>query len=410
MSGLAEATLRHFRTSLGFLHGFNWARFAYLIPFLAVTAAAIGISQLQHWRDGFAKSRSRWSGNAITAIVVVLIALLCLQSIQIKERTLKEMLQGANYRALYLNPVLQQLSGQSSVDLSLFRVATISLGNTDPPWPPNAAWAYGFNTADGYLNLQSKRYREFWELVINPLTERDRARYDWVHFWGNQLYLFSPTYGFPEITAAASASVDFSNYYRLNLLSLANVRYIISPVPLADPALSLVSSDFVKAQLAWNNQSLPQRLWDMLRQRSPGTALYIYENKEQLPRAFCATSVQHFADQEQLYSALSQATVTELHSRALLNAGNIEEFRGDTNSNPGEVTSLQYSSDRVALSVQTVSPCALVLTDTYGLYWKAQLDGAPASLSPVDGTFQGLILPAGNHRLRLTYAPPYSFR
>jgi len=74
------------------------------------------------------------------------------------------------------------------------------------------------------------------------------------------VYLFAPTGGFQN-----SPTVRFKDFYRLELLSLANVRYIISTRPLEDERLSLLPSSLRDRQLKWVAQSKSQRFLSMLR-------------------------------------------------------------------------------------------------------------------------------------------------
>lgn len=398
----------HLRHVLGFLYAFNWERFSFLVPFLSSAAAAIGLSQLRSWRIEFATGSSLYKISAAGMAIGLGIVLLVVQSVQVKRRTLSEILDGSNFRALYLNPTLQELAAQNSAEPHSFRVATISLGTTDPPWPPDAAWAYGFDTADGYLNLQFLRYRDFWEQILNPLTKADRAIYAWVHSWGCQFYLFAPTKGFPRLDATTTAPVKFSDYYRLSLLTLANVRYIVSPIPLVDSDLTLLPSPVREQQIAWSSRSHLRRIVDMLLQRAPGSALYVYENKQRLRQAFCAHSVRGYDDRKQLLMALASATPSELATTAMFERDDVQGVSIDTDGQDGRVAGPRYLRDAVELDVDTDSGCPVVLTDSYSPYWKAQLDGVATRLLPVDAAFQAVMVPAGHHRVFLSYRPPYA--
>ena len=52
----------------------------------------------------------------------------------------------------------------------------------------------------------------------------------------------------------------------------------------------------------------------------------------------------------------------------------------------------------------------LVNAISYNPFWKAWIDGRPAKVFPVDHTFQGIVLPAGRHRVVFEYDPPYALR
>jgi hypothetical protein len=70
-----------------------------------------------------------------------------------------------------------------------------------------------------------------------------------------------------------------------------------------------------------------------------------------------------------------------------------------------EVAVLGYEDDRIRFAV--AAPCAAVLATSELAYpgWRASVDGRAAALGVVNGAFRGLVVPAGEHRIELRYAP-----
>jgi hypothetical protein len=70
-----------------------------------------------------------------------------------------------------------------------------------------------------------------------------------------------------------------------------------------------------------------------------------------------------------------------------------------------EVPVLVYEDDRLVLA--THAPCAAVLVTSELAYpgWRATLDGRHAALGIVNGAFRGVLIPSGDHRIELRYAP-----
>ena len=195
------------------------------------------------------------------------------------------MRDGSNYAALFLRPELKQLAADSG-GKAPSRVATVYAPQdlAPPSTPlehgqlPAYAWAYGLETVDGYVVMYPDRYLRFWERVAGRLMPPDRR----------PVYLFMPDqYGpSPSVTNLA----DVCNQ---NLLSLANVRYVISPIRLTGEGVSLHSTD---SDGPW--------------------PLYIYENTHALPRYFVVHSMRTYPSQLSLLNAMDQASLEELSSVA----------------------------------------------------------------------------------------------
>ncbi len=71
----------------------------------------------------------------------------------------------------------------------------------------------------------------------------------------------------------------------------------------------------------------------------------------------------------------------------------------------GEVA-LQYPSyTRAVLHVRAERPALLVLNDTFKAGWRARIDGDPAEILPVNVLARGVLVPAGEHEVRMRYRP-----
>ena len=62
--------------------------------------------------------------------------------------------------------------------------------------------------------------------------------------------------------------------------------------------------------------------------------------------------------------------------------------------------------ERTELTVSTSEPGLVVLTRSYDGGWEARLDGASVPTLRADLAFLGVLVPAGDHRLELSYRPP----
>jgi hypothetical protein len=128
----------------------------------------------------------------------------------------------------------------------------------------------------------------------------------------------------------------------------------------------------------------------------------IFENLRANPPAWIARAVSVPLDQasEESESA-SRETISRLDLRREASTQNIKT-ESDTTS---RAALLSDGPERRAVSASCRQPCFLVNSMTFSDDWKAEIDGRPAELTPADGIFQGVLLPAGEHTVSFRYEP-----
>jgi hypothetical protein len=393
--------------NLGVLKGFGFDRLFLLIPFLAAVSGAMGLHVLgSQWAIMVMRGSALLRSLALQKLVfAVAIGLLCLQSAMIQKDILVEMSEGKNFRTLYRNPALMRLAEQRD-PAEPYRTATVAMSDRDGyRLHPGYAWAYGLETADGYINLYSKRYHQFWERLISPMSRYDAEIFNRFRYGGHRAYLSVPSGDPPEKMHES----PFPEYFRLELLSLANVRFILSSGPLGGHGLTLLPSDALDAQKVWEKRPRRDKFLGLLDGTYPGPPLYIYENKQVIPRFFLARHVQILQEDTEVLSALSLATREDLATTAYLKRSDLEGLSFPAgNGKGGAVRVRDYQADRLVLDVDARSESILVVTNNYSPFWKAAVDGRDSRIFPVDHTFQGLPVPRGRHEVVLTYEPPYA--
>jgi hypothetical protein len=72
----------------------------------------------------------------------------------------------------------------------------------------------------------------------------------------------------------------------------------------------------------------------------------------------------------------------------------------------GQVRELSRRADRLELVVETSHQAYLVVLQTHDTGWRAFVDDVPAPLLRANVLFQGVVVPAGRHVVRLMYRPP----
>jgi hypothetical protein len=132
--------------------------------------------------------------------------------------------------------------------------------------------------------------------------------------------------------------------------------------------------------------------------------LYVYENRDVLPRYNFVGSVQLCDGDDATLAALGHTKARDFLKCAVLDrrdAKNIsaDQFHGAT----GEVTLISRSSDDLELEVRCDGPGLVVVANTYSANWRAEIDGQPAEILPADYTFQGVRVEKGSHRLHFHY-------
>jgi len=73
----------------------------------------------------------------------------------------------------------------------------------------------------------------------------------------------------------------------------------------------------------------------------------------------------------------------------------------------GTATYAAEGTQRARIEVWSSRPAILLIRNGYDPNWHARVDGAPAAVVPADYISQGVPIPAGRHRVVLTYDDPW---
>ena len=383
---------------MGFMNGYQFDRFYNLVPFFSAICVGYGLHLLF---NGWCVTRTsvpstkKWSARAV--LCAIAIAFLVVHSFQIKIYYAEQWITGISYAVTYENADLQHLA--DNVDSAPFRVATIADG-----LHPGYANAYGLETVDGYVVMYPQRYQDYWGKVIEPLTSQDEYLHHYFHDWGNRIYLFSPSDGsFDKLN-----EIPFSEYYNLNLLSLANTEYVVSTKPIVDERLTLLPSQIPLPETARDDLSTAGKIERGLENNFGGRALFIYRNEDCLPRFFLAERVEIFNDSSQLLDAMAESDIERLRTTAFIE----DEFASGVgteklNFAEGRVVVSEYSPDCIRLAVELDGSSILVISNSYSPYWIAKVDGVEKEVFPVDHCFSGVYLERDSRIVVLEYRPPY---
>jgi hypothetical protein len=170
-------------------------------------------------------------------------------------------------------------------------------------------------------------------------------------------------------------TVDSLGLGNPNLLKLMNVRYFISDRPINHPDLEEV---FV------------------------GQRERVYRYKQELPRAFLVNRAIQLGSASEIFSLYRQGSF-DFTQTALL-----EEPLAATldDGTAGSVTWVSKTPDRMVLDVETDGKQLLFLSEVYyPSGWQAMVDGVETAIHKCNYLFRGIEIPAGTHRVELTFAP-----
>jgi hypothetical protein len=131
-----------------------------------------------------------------------------------------------------------------------------------------------------------------------------------------------------------------------------------------------------------------------------GEGLYIYENKEVLPRAFVVYSSRIMTDEET--EAEIRSDTFDPREFVILAQG--RQLNGnDASIKSANIT--EYGANRLRIKVENKKPGYLVISDTYYPGWKAFVDGREETIERAYYSLRAVYLDAGEHEIVMKYEP-----
>jgi hypothetical protein len=372
-----------------FAEGFQIQRIGLTIPFFAALMGGLGLETLRGALKGRSFTLPKLGPvGAGTAVYVAALGLLAVFSLEVKYSHALEWVRYGNYVKNFSNPVIANFVADHPIGDDPYRIAAYQLY-------PAHYHAYGLETAGGYMNIYSRRYKEFWNRVIEK-RERQLGIEGQFMNWGSRVNLSADLH---------EPRLKLGDHYNLSLLSLANVRYLFA----RDQLLDLQFSAVVTADKPWNLSTDREKAMIHITANLGGeNPLYIYRNADAFPRFFLVPSVREFADESSLLDAMAGAGVAALREGVFVEKGWLEEdMTADLGFGDGAVELVSYKPDHIELEVRTDGPAILAVANSYSPYWQARVDGAPAEIFPAYHTFWGVAVAAGAHRVVFDYVPPY---
>lgn len=166
---------------------------------------------------------------------------------------------------------------------------------------------------------------------------------------------------------------------RLSLLSMMNVKYVFSPLPLAVTGL------------------MPIETVHLSPLQDTTVNLYVYENTGALPRTYFAESQTFVSGERDAF--LKVIAIQNFSKETVIECTDCESATGRN----GGINVRTYENGRIELEVYSQDDRWLVFSESLIPGWKAYVDGQEVPIYFANYIFQAVRVPAGEHRVRFEY-------
>jgi len=385
-------------TEPGGLASFQFRRIVYVLPLgaILITGAALGL--VPATVDG-SRLFGREGASVVSILTVALVLWAVGQSLWIKFQGLRYYGHGSNFEVLFENPVLKRVAGLKD-DRNAFRVATLSIEGVTHLQRSGNPWAYGLETADGYMSIYPRRYQELWVQAVAPAAEKSPYYYNYLRNTGTRLFLTAK--------ATDCSSIRLSDFANIDLISLLNIRFIVSPCPLQDSKLTLFAETREGPGQAWHRLSKIDKFLSIFKGDFPSKELFVYENPFVLPRYFLTSTAKMYPSRAKTLAALGEASRQTLRTTAMVTADDtggltLPTEAADAGGRAGSVTVISVEPNEIRVQVDADRDSILVIANSYNPRWAAMVNGDSRKIFPVDHAFQGLTVNKGRSEVVLKY-------
>jgi len=206
----------------------------------------------------------------------------------------------------------------------------------------------------------------------------------------------------------ASLAFSLARKAKLNLVSLANGRYIVSRTKLTDH--QLIDLNLGQPEKPWESLTKFEKVKINARENFTGrTNLYVYENTDVLPRFRYVEKVVVKKAESEVIDTLGKMPVSQL-SNTMLVDNRAAKILGGIKDNyaAGELKIVKLSADKIVLEVGVSGDAMLVVANSFSKFWKCRIDGVETPIIPAYATFLGVSVPEDAKKIEFSYEPPYA--
>jgi hypothetical protein len=156
---------------------------------------------------------------------------------------------------------------------------------------------------------------------------------------------------------------------------LLNARYVMKPATATDPGPIYQDGD-------WK----------------------VWERKNAFPRAWLVHETAVEKDPQKLVDMLNSPS-TDLRRVALVGSSFHTDFALQRAVDEEKIRIGSADQDQVDVTVHASGRALVVLSELFYPGWEATVNGKPAKIWKVDGALRGIVVPSGDSRVLMTYAP-----
>jgi hypothetical protein len=180
----------------------------------------------------------------------------------------------------------------------------------------------------------------------------------------------------------------------------ATLVLFLQTAPDAPYYLKLLRAAGVEYLVTLHGAGLPAGLVELKQTPGPmGEPIRTFRVPDPLPRAFVVTRARRGSGFEAWKTIVSEGF--DPGKEVFVDDG--VELSGD--GGPGRVRAVAQQPDSLSFEVESPAPGYLVVLEGYDPGWTARVDGEPARVVRANAAFRGVLVPAGRHRVAMTYRP-----
>ncbi len=265
---------------------------------------------------------------------------------------------------------------------------------------------YNLEMFDAYRNFPTNAYMSYWQDGISPA--------------GGSLY--NTLWLQPRFIDKAQKNYRMGDQADLTLLGAANVRYILSPIPLKEDGLRLVDGPVFNEKLfkiaaeplaqSTGGSQLEKLIqaWDytsVLKDRifSYGK-VYVYELENVLPRAWASVGVVEVADDVSEKAFFAEVSKLAFTRRAIVRTKDMVQELQNISFSGAKVVSVREVRNGYDVDVEAPDGGLIVVNAEISPFFSATVNGRVTQIFPVNGVQTGIVVPKLGTTLALRYSRP----